>query len=55
MNSEYQTPHPDPHTGFPRAMEIVENHTKRFHAWKNHGIRKNLNIHGKIMGFCEII
>ena len=37
-------------TGFPGAMEIVENlenHTKKFHAWKNHEILKYLNNHGK--------
>ena len=28
---------------------------KKFHALKNHGIRNNLNNHGKIMKFCEII
>ena len=28
---------------------------KKFHAWKNHGIGKKLNNHGKIMEFCEII
>ena len=29
---------------------------KKFHAWKNHGIwKKNLDTHGKIMEFCEII
>ena len=28
-------------SGFPQALEIMENlenHDKRFHAWKNHGI-----------------
>ena len=27
--------------GFPQALEIMENlenHQKKFHAWKNHGI-----------------
>ena len=45
-------------TGFPKALEIMENlenHEKKLHAWKNHGILKNLNNHGKIMEFCEII
>ena len=45
-------------TGFPQALEIMENlenHQKKFHAWKNHGICKNLNYPGKIMEFCEII
>ena len=44
--------------GFPQALEIMENlenHTKKFHAWKNHGIKITLNNHGKIMEFCEII
>ena len=30
-------------TGFPQALEItenLENHEKKFHAWKNHGISK---------------
>ena len=27
-------------TGFPQALEIMENPTKKFHAWKNHGIWK---------------
>ena len=43
---------------FPQALEIMENlenHEKKFHAWKNHGIWKILNNHGKIMEFCEII
>ena len=33
---------PDP--GFPQALEIMENlenHEKKFHAWKNHEIWKN--------------
>ena len=33
---------PDP--GFPQALEIMENlenHGKKFHAWKNHEIWKN--------------
>ena len=45
-------------SGFPQALEIMENlenQEKKFHAWKNHGICKNLNNHGKIMEFCEII
>ena len=25
-------------SGFPQALEIMENHTKKFHAWRNHGI-----------------
>ena len=25
-------------TGFPRALENLENHKKKFHAYKNHGI-----------------
>ena len=44
--------------GFPQALEIMENlenHEKKFHAWKSHGIGKNLNNHGKIMELCEII
>ena len=44
--------------GFPQAPEIMENlenHKKKFHAWKNHGILKILNNHEKIMGLCEII
>ena len=46
--------------GFPQAlyiMENLENHSKKFHAWKNHEIGKNLNNHhhGKTMEFCEII
>ena len=36
------------------TMENLENH-KKIHAWKNHGIWKNLNDHGQIMEFCEII
>ena len=28
---------------------------KKFHAWKILGIGKNVNNHGKIMEFCEII
>ena len=28
---------------------------KKFHALKNHGIWKHLNIHGKFMEFCEIM
>ena len=46
------------YTGFPRALENLENlenHKKKFHAWKNHGIWKKLKNHGKIMEFCEII
>ena len=42
-------------TGFPRALENLENHKKKFHAWKNHGIWKKLKNHGKIMELCEII
>ena len=44
--------------GFPQALEIMENlenHQKKFHAWKNHGIWKNLNNHGKSSDICEII
>ena len=36
--------------GFPQSLEIIENlenHKKKFHAWTNHGIYKNLNNHGK--------
>ena len=47
-----------PFSGFPQALEIMENlenHQKKFHAWKNHGILKNLINHGKVMEFCEII
>ena len=40
---------------FPQAMENLENHQIKFHTWKNHGILENLNNHGKIMEFCEII
>ena len=25
-------------TGFPQALEIMENHEKKFHAWESHGI-----------------
>ena len=45
-------------TGFPQALELMENrenHEKKYHAWKNHGIKKKLNNYGKIMHFCEII
>ena len=45
-------------TGFPQALEIIENlknPPQKFHAWRNHGIWKDLNNHGKIMEFCEII
>ena len=45
-------------TGFPQALEILENlenHKKKFHAWRNHGIGKKLKYHGKIMEFLEII
>ena len=47
-----------------RVPTSSENHgkpgksLKKFHAadaWKNHGIWKNLNNHGKIIKFCEII
>ena len=38
-----------------KSWKIWKNHEKKFHAWKNHGIWKNLNNHGKIMEFCEII
>ena len=44
--------------GFPQALEIMENlenHEKKFHAWNNHGICKNLNNHGEIMDFFLII
>ena len=41
-------------TGIPQALEIMEN-LEKFYAWKIHGILKNLNNHGKIMEFCEII
>ena len=47
-----------PKSGFPQAletMENLENQEKMFHAWKNYGICKILNYHGKIMEFCEII
>ena len=47
-----------PYAGFPRALENLENlenHKKKFHAWKNHGIWKKLKNHGKIMEFREII
>ena len=39
-------------TGFPQALEIMENH-KKYHAWKNHGFLKTPNSPGKIMKFCE--
>ena len=45
-------------TGYSQAQEIMENlenHPKKFHVWKNHGLKKHLNIHEKIMEFCEII
>ena len=44
-------------TGFPQALEIMENleNHKKIHAWKNHGICKNLKNHGNIMEFCEIV
>ena len=29
-----------PFARLPRALEIMENHEKKFHAWKNHGISK---------------
>ena len=32
-----------------------EKSRKKFHAWKNQGILKNLNNHGNIMEFCERI
>ena len=37
-------------SGFPQALEIMENHLNKFHAWENHGILKNLNNHGKNYG-----
>ena len=48
-------------SGFPQALEIMENlenlenYKRKFNAWKNHGIWKKLNNHGKIMEFCKII
>ena len=45
-------------SGFQQALEIMENlenHLNKFHAWKNHGILKDLNNHGKIMEFCKLI
>ena len=41
-----------PYSGFQQALE---NQERKFHAWKNHGILKNLNNRGKIMEICEII
>ena len=46
-----------PMAGFLQALEIMENlenQHKKFHAWKNHGIWKTQNNHGKIMEICEI-
>ena len=37
------------------AGKPLENHKKKFHAWTNHGISKNINYHGKLMKFSEII
>ena len=28
---------------------------KKFHAWKNHGIKKKEHFHGKIMEFVSVI
>ena len=44
-------------TGFPQALEIMENlenHKSSMHG-KIIEFEKNLNNHGKIMEFCEII
>ena len=46
------------YTGFPQSLEIMENlenHENKLHAWKNHGISKNLNNHGIIMELSEIM
>ena len=45
-------------TGFPQAQEIMENlenHKKSSMLRKIMEFGKNLNYHGKIMEFCEII
>ena len=45
-------------SGCPQALEIIENlenHEKKFQAWKNHGIWKHLNNYGNFMEICEII
>ena len=45
-------------TGFPQALEIIENlenHEKSSMQRKFMKFEKNLNNHGKIMEFCEII
>ena len=46
--SLYRVPTSSGNHGKPANLE------KKFHTWKNQGVRKNLNIHGKIMEFCEI-
>ena len=47
-----------PRSGFPRALEIMEN-LENYKKSSMHGnimkFKKNLNNHGKIMEFCEII
>ena len=43
-------------TGFPRALEIMENHEKKVLCMEiSCNLKKTLNNHGKIMEFCEII
>ena len=37
-------------TGFPQALENMENDWKKFHAWKNHGIWKLIKNYG-ILGW----
>ena len=44
------------YTGFPQALEIMENlENHEVPCMENHGICKNLNNHGKVMEFCEIV
>ena len=42
-------------SGFPQALENLENHKKRYMHGKIMEFEKTLNNHGKIMEFCEII
>ena len=46
-------------TGFPQALEIMENLEKALKKGSMHGeimeFENNLNNHGKIMEFCGII
>ena len=41
-------------SGFPQALEIMENHTKNQCMEKSWNLKK-LNNHGNVMEFCEII